>query len=73
MTTAEDTPGDSYADFNLKFIYETEIDPVAMSRGCYNLAVIFSASRNGDIYDGAPESTLWIDQVEITCKTSDNE
>lgn len=73
MTTAEDTPGDSYADFDLKFIYETEIDPIAMAHGCYNLAVIFSASRNGDIYDGAPESTLWIDQVEITCKTSDNE
>ena len=40
-----------------------------MARGCYNLAVIFTSSRNGDVYDGAPQSTLWIDNVEITCKT----
>ncbi|MDE5553560.1 MAG: PCMD domain-containing protein [Muribaculaceae bacterium] len=73
MTTSDDTPGTSYADFNLKFVYEAEIDPAAMARGCYNLAVIFTASRNGDTYDGAPESTLWIDDVEIICKSNENE
>ncbi|MDE6693668.1 MAG: PCMD domain-containing protein, partial [Muribaculaceae bacterium] len=60
---------EQYADFKLDFVYEADIDHDAMARGCYNLAVIFTSSRNGDIYDGAPLSTLWIDNVEIICKT----
>ncbi|MDE6691994.1 MAG: PCMD domain-containing protein, partial [Muribaculaceae bacterium] len=49
MTTTDDTPGEQYADFNLDFVYEADVDHDAMARGCYNLAVIFTSSRNGDI------------------------
>lgn len=68
MTSSDDTPGEKYAEFNLNFVYNAEIDQALMAKGCYNLAIIFSSSRNGDVYDGAPGSTLWIDNVEIICK-----
>lgn len=32
----------------------------------YKLAVVFASSKNGDKYSGAPNSTLTIDDVEIT-------
>lgn len=67
-TAAGDTPGDSFADFDLGFVYSADIDPTLLRAGGYNLAVIFSSSRNGDIYDGAPESVLIIDEVDIICE-----
>lgn len=62
-----DTPGDGFATFDIPFAYTAQIDPDALSSGGYNLAVIFSASRNGDVYDGAPESVLIVDDIEIIC------
>lgn len=65
-----DTPGDGYVAFDLEFVYTGEIDYELLKNGGYNLAVIFSASRNGDIYDGAPGSVLYVDEVEIVCETN---
>lgn len=67
---AGDTPGDGYVAFDLEFVYTAEIDYELLKNGGYNLAVIFSASRNGDIYDGAPGSVLYVDEVEIVCETN---
>lgn len=63
---AVDTPGESFASFDIPFVYTADIDPTLLRAGGYNLAVIFSSSRDGDVYDGAPESTLVVDEVEIT-------
>lgn len=62
-----DTSGDGYAGFSIDFVYEAPVDPALLARGGYNFAVIFTSSINGDVYDGAPGSTLWIDDVEIIC------
>lgn len=62
-----DTPGEGFADFDIPFVYTAEVDPAALAAGGYNLAVIFSSSRNGDIYDGAPGSTLIVDEVDVIC------
>ncbi len=62
-----DTPGEGFAEFDIDFVYTDEIDPTALAAGGYNLTVVFSSSRDGDIYDGAPGSTLIIDEVDIIC------
>lgn len=64
-----DTPGDGYVEFDLEFVYTSQVDYNMLKNGEYNLAVIFSASRNGDIYDGAPGSVLLVDNIEIVCET----
>ncbi len=64
-----DTPGEGYIDFDLEFIYTKEIDIKLLKTGGYNLSIIFSASRNGDTYDGAPGSVLLIDDVNIVCES----
>lgn len=61
------TPGDGFVPFDLEFVYTSEPDPALLERGGYNLAIIFSSSLNGDVYDGAEGSTLLVDDVEIIC------
>lgn len=65
-----DTPGDGYVDFDFEFIYTQEVDKDILKSGGYNLAIVFSASRNGDTYDGARGSVLLIDDVKIICDTN---
>ncbi len=63
-----DTPGEGYVEFDLPFEYSSDIDANRLKSGGYNLAVVFSSSCDGDVYDGAPGSTLLIDDVEIICE-----
>lgn len=37
-----------------------------LKEGKYNLAIVFSSSIRGDYFEGALESTLWIDDVSIS-------
>ncbi|MBR4070673.1 MAG: PCMD domain-containing protein, partial [Bacteroidaceae bacterium] len=62
--------GDGYVDFDFEFIYTQEVDKDILKSGGYNLAIVFSASRNGDTYDGARGSVLLIDDVKIICDTN---
>lgn len=64
-----DTEGEGYVNFDLEFNYTQSIDADILARGGYNLAIIFSASRNGDTYDGAVGSVLIVDNVKIICDT----
>lgn len=66
--TGGDTAGEGYVKFDLPFEYKAQIDPEKLHEGAYNLAVMFSSSCDGDVYDGAPGSTLLIDEVEIICE-----
>ncbi len=49
------------AEFELVLDYKKEYD----SSKKYRLAVIFSSSKDGDKFSGAPESLLVVDEVEI--------
>ncbi len=62
------TPGEGYVEFDLPFEYSAAVDADRLRKGGYNLAVVFSSSCDGDVYDGAPGSTLLIDDVEIICE-----
>lgn len=36
-----------------------------LAEGKYNLAIVFSSSIRGDHFEGAPGSTLLIDEIEL--------
>ena len=50
-----------FTEFELVLDYKKEYDPTKK----YRLAVIFSSSKDGDKFSGAPESLLVVDEVEI--------
>lgn len=45
--------------------YNNEIDTDKLNEGKYSIAIIFSSSKDGDEFKGAPGSTLLIDEVEL--------
>ena len=52
---------DSFKEFELTLNYKKAYDPAKK----YRFAVIFSSSKDGDKFSGAPDSELVIDEVEI--------
>ena len=66
ISNAKET--DQWTSFNLPF--ETKpgktIDPRKLEEGIYNIAIVFSSSIKGDLFEGAVGSTLYIDEVELS-------
>lgn len=63
---------DTWRRFEIPFDYDRygkPVDPVKLAGGQYSLAIIFSSSKGGDLFKGAPGSTLLID--EVTLETMD--
>ena len=56
---------DEWIKFDLPFEYRTgkSVDMEKLKAGKYNLAIVFSSSIRGDHFEGAPGSTLYIDEV----------
>ena len=48
--------------------YGKTIDPQKLANGGYNVSIVLSASKDGDVFQGAPGSTLLIDDLELVCK-----
>lgn len=65
ITDAKET--NEWTAFNLPFVYREgkTVDPVKLEEGKYNLAIVFSSSIDGAYFEGAPGSTLYIDEVEL--------
>lgn len=62
---------DEWTRFELTFNYERyhkTVDPKRLANGEYNIAIILSSSKEGDVFNGAPGSTLLIDDLELICK-----
>lgn len=57
-----------WTQFELSFQYNygKEIDPKKLEDGKYNIAIVFSSSIDGDIFEGAPGSTLWLDEIKLS-------
>lgn len=58
----------SWTPFEITFNYTEDIDPELLEAQGYNLTVVFTSSTDGAYYEGAPGSTLYIDNVKITCE-----
>ncbi len=61
------TETDDWMFFDIPFVVKEgkTIDPQKLKDGVYNLSIIFSSSRDGNLYNGAVGSTLLIDEVEL--------
>lgn len=44
------------------------IDEKKLEDGIYNITVVMTASIDGDYFSGAIGSTLFVDELEITCQ-----
>ncbi len=51
--------------FDVAFDYWEEIDAATLASLGYSLAIVCSSSENGDLYQGAIGSTLWVDKLSI--------
>ncbi len=51
--------------FDLEQCYGRKIDPEKLADNKYKFALIFTSSIHGDIFSGAPGSTLWVDDVTV--------
>lgn len=58
----------SWTPFEITFNYTEDIDPELLEAQGYNLTIVFTSSTDGAYYEGAPGSTLHIDNVKITCE-----
>ena len=58
-----------WTEFNLPFVLRPgkEIDADKLADGRYSITIVFASSIDGDLFEGAPESTLWSDEVELGC------
>lgn len=56
---------EDWNSFDVEFDYWEEIDMDLLHNLGYSLAILCSASKNGDLYEGALGSTLWIDKLSI--------
>lgn len=51
--------------FDVAFDYWEDIDADTLANLGYNLVIVCSSSENGDLYQGAIGSTLWVDKLSI--------
>lgn len=58
---------DEWTEFNVPFVFREgkTVDPDKLAAGKYNLAIVFASSVRGNYFEGAPGSTLLIDEVEL--------
>lgn len=59
-----------WTNFHLPFVFRPgkEIDPKKLEDGIYNIAVVMTSSMDGDYFSGSVGSTLFVDELEITCQ-----
>ena len=68
---AEVRPTDEWTAFEVDFdYYGADIDMDILNTFGYNLAVVFSSSKDGAYFQGAIGSTLYIDKVSVICETT---
>lgn len=54
--------------FDLPFEYYASVDMDLLENYGYNLAIVFTSSIEGNLFRGAVGSTLWVDEVKLTCE-----
>ena len=56
---------EQWTAFRIPFVLRSgkKVDPEKLAQGRYNLALVFTSSKDGDKFSGAPDTTLLIDEV----------
>ena len=63
-------PADAWTKFDMPFAFSEDIDPLRLANYGYNIALVFTSSKDGATFQGAIGSTLMVDQVKITWEQS---
>lgn len=61
-------PTPTWTAFDITFVYTGDINLETLENRGYNLAIVFSSSSEGDLFEGAIGSQLMIDQVRVICE-----
>lgn len=66
----EAVPTEEWDQFDIPFEYRPgkSVDPDKLREGQYNLTIVFASSERGAYFEGAPGSTLCIDEVDLICE-----
>lgn len=58
---------DEWTEFDIPFVMKPgkTVDEDKLKDGGYNVSIVFSSSKEGNLFRGAPGSTLLIDEVEL--------
>ncbi len=66
---------DKWAPFEIDFVFRKgkTVDAGKLADGRYSLAIVFASSVHGDTFEGAPGSTLYIDDVTLEYKDGPEE
>lgn len=59
-------PTDEWKPFEMFFEGDAEIDRELLANKGYNLALVFSSSKDGALFQGAVGSTLWVDEIDFS-------
>lgn len=62
---------DGWQEFSVEFLYRQDIDEETLQNFGYSLALVFSSSNEGDHFEGAVGSTLYVDDVQIIGTTQE--
>lgn len=80
LAVAQIDPGkavesDKWVPFEIDFVFRKgkTVDPAKLAEGRYSLAVVFASSVHGDTFEGAPGSTLLVDDVTLEYKEAPEE
>jgi hypothetical protein len=65
LANTSSTPGSGYQPFDIAFSYKGVFNQDELEAYAYKLAIIFSSSKNGAIFEGAVGSKLIVDNVKI--------
>lgn len=59
--------GDEWVRFEVPFTQQNgkAIDEEKLSDGRYNIAIVLSSSESGALFEGAPGSTLYVDEIHL--------
>lgn len=70
LDEADALEADEWTEFEISFepANNKTVDAQRLSEGKYKLGIVFTSSRDGGNFNGAVGSTLWVDEVELTCK-----
>lgn len=69
---AELPPTDEWTPFEA-FFEGYEADPQVLAEQGYSMTLVFSSSKNGDLFEGAIGSRLYIDEVEVSFEETNQE
>ncbi len=66
---------DKWSPFEIDFVFRKgkTVDAEKLANGKYSLTIVFSSSVHGDRFEGAPGSTLYVDEVTLEYKEEPEE